>query len=62
MRFLAPEDVILHKLIAGRPRDLDDIQNILDAAPTLDEAYLEGWAEAWDVLEPWHRLRRAPSR
>ena len=57
VRYLAPEDVILHKLIAGRPRDLDDIENILDAAPELDEDYLSGWAEAWDVVEPWQRLR-----
>ena len=59
VRYLAPEDVILHKLIAARPRDLDDIENILDAAPELDEAYLTGWAEAWGVLEPWNRLRGA---
>jgi hypothetical protein len=58
VRYLAPEDVILHKLIAGRPRDLDDILNILDAAPTLDETYLEGWADAWDVRELWQRLKR----
>lgn len=56
---LSPEDVILHKLIAARPRDLDDIENILDAAPELDEAYLTGWAEAWNVLELWDRLRGA---
>ncbi len=57
VRYLAPEDVILHKLIAGRPRDLDDIENILDAAPELDEGYLSGWVEAWEVVELWQRLR-----
>jgi hypothetical protein len=57
VRYLAPEDVIVHKLIAGRPRDLDDIESILDAAPQLDEAYLTEWAEAWGVLELWQRLR-----
>lgn len=57
VRYLAPEDVIIHKLIAARPRDLDDIENILDAAPELDETYLEGWAEAWEVVELWRRLR-----
>jgi hypothetical protein len=57
VRYLAPEDVIIHKLIAARPRDLDDIENILDAAPELDAAYLEGWVEAWEVVELWHRLR-----
>jgi hypothetical protein len=57
VRYLAPEDVILHKLIAARPRDLDDIENILEAAPVLDEVYLAGWAEAWGVLEHLRRLR-----
>jgi len=57
VRYLAPEDVIIHKLIAARPRDLDDIENILDAAPELDESYLEEWAEAWEVAELWQRLR-----
>lgn len=59
IRYLAPEDVIIHKLIAGRPRDIDDIENILDASPQLDEAYLTSWAEAWGTLELWHRLRGA---
>ena len=59
VRYLAPEDVIIHKLIAARPRDLDDVENILDAVPELDEAYLVGWAEAWGVTELWQRLRGA---
>lgn len=59
VRYLAPEDVIVHKRIAARPRDLDDSENILDAAPELDEAVLTGWAEAWGVLELWDRLRGA---
>lgn len=59
VRYLAPEDIIIHKLIAARPRDLDDIENILDASPELDEAYLEGWVEAWEVVELWQRLRGA---
>ncbi len=57
VRFLAPEDVLLHKLIAARPRDLDDIENILDAQPELDETYLAEWADAWEVRELWDRLR-----
>jgi hypothetical protein len=55
---LAPEDVIVFKLIAGRSQDLADVESILAARPLLDESYLESWAKAWDVLEIWRRLRR----
>jgi predicted nucleotidyltransferase len=59
LRALAVEDVVLHKLIAGRTRDLADVESILDAAPRMDEAYLEHWASDWEVLESWKRLRAA---
>jgi hypothetical protein len=57
VRVVAPEDVIVLKLIAGRAQDLADIEAILAAKVALDEGYLERWAEFWDVLEPWRRLR-----
>lgn len=59
VRVLAPEDVIVFKLIAGRAQDLADIEAILAAKPALDDAYLESWATAWDVLETLRRLREA---
>jgi len=59
IRVLAPEDVIVFKLIAGRAQDLADIEAILAAKPSLDDAYLESWASAWDVLESLRRLRAA---
>jgi putative intracellular protease/amidase len=52
---LTPEDVIVHKLIAGRPRDLDDIASICAAGLALDEAYIVEHATAWGVLERWHQ-------
>ena len=54
---LAPEDVIVHKLIAGRTQDLADIEAILDAKVALDEAYIERWAAFWDVQEVWQGMR-----
>jgi hypothetical protein len=53
---LAPEDVILHKLIAGRTQDLADIEAILDARPALDDAYLQRWIEFWELRAPWDSL------
>jgi len=51
------EDVLVHKLIAGRPRDLADIEDILASRPELDEAYVDRWVEYWDVGELWQQLR-----
>lgn len=53
---LTAEDVIVHKLIAARPHDLDDIRSILSADLTLDETYIEDWARQWDALDRWRRL------
>jgi len=50
---LTPEDVIVHKLIAWRPRDRDDIEVILSAGLTLDHAFIEQWSQEWDVLDRW---------
>lgn len=57
VRVLAIEDVILHKLIAGRARDVADVESILDATLPLDESYLSRWAAEWEVAEPLRRLR-----
>ena len=46
-----PEDVILYKLIARRPKDLSAIQNILLTNPSLDRAYLADWAKKLGVEE-----------
>lgn len=51
---ITAEDVIVHKLIAWRPRDRNDIASILEARHPLDEAYIEQWAAEWDVLDRWN--------
>lgn len=54
---LAPEDIIIHKLIAGRHTDIDDIERILAADSALDLVYLEQWIDAWDVRDRWEQIR-----
>jgi len=49
--FVSPEDLILLKLIAGRPRDLVDVQDVFFTQGQLDEAYLRRWAAALGVTE-----------
>lgn len=43
--FATPEDLILHKLFAARPRDLEDAASVVRRkGDELDWAYMEGWA------------------
>ncbi|MGH9185119.1 MAG: hypothetical protein ACRD0U_04780 [Acidimicrobiales bacterium] len=56
---LTAEDVIVHKLIAWRRRDRDDVDSILEAGHGLDEAYIEHWAEEWGVTDRWREARLA---
>lgn len=48
--FVSPEDLILLKLCAKRPKDLVDIGDILFIQAALDEEYLRLWAARLDVL------------
>ncbi|MEX2400268.1 MAG: nucleotidyl transferase AbiEii/AbiGii toxin family protein [Rhodothermales bacterium] len=52
--FLSPEDLVAIKILAGRPKDLEDVRGILEKqGPALDEARVR------DILE---RLERALDR
>lgn len=53
---LTAEDVVIHKLIAWRPRDRDDIRSILEAGVELDAEYLDHWIDQWDLIERWSSL------
>jgi hypothetical protein len=56
---LSCEDLILHKLLAGRLIDLADGVALMKAnRPTLDFAYLDQWAARIGVVEELRRVRR----
>jgi len=49
VRFAAPEDVIIHKVFAGRARDLDDVKSILLKNPSVDLPYIRKWLSEFDT-------------
>lgn len=49
--FVTAEDLILLKLLAGRPKDLVDVGDILFVQGQLDEGYLRHWARQLGVSD-----------
>lgn len=50
VRVATPEDLIVHKAVAGRPRDLQDIEGILARQSSLDVEYIRHWLRQFDQL------------
>ncbi len=48
VNFASLEDVVIHKIIAGRARDLEDVETILLKNPTYDEKYIKKWLDKFD--------------
>ena len=52
VRLPTPEDLIIMKAIAHRPKDLEDIRTIVDKNPELDAARIKQWLKSFaEVLE-----------
>ncbi len=65
VRFVSVEDLIIHKVVAGRPRDLDDIRGILARMPDMDESYFKKWLRSFgktldrDLTGEFRQIRAA---
>jgi hypothetical protein len=57
VRVATPEDLILLKLIANRPKDRADLAGLV-RLPDLDWSYVDRAAREWDVAELLAELRR----
>jgi hypothetical protein len=48
IRICSAEDLIIHKVVAGRPQDVSDVQGIVERqAEQLDAAYVRHWLKAF---------------
>jgi Nucleotidyl transferase of unknown function (DUF2204) len=60
LRLPAPEDLIILKAVAHRPKDLEDIQAIASSHPNLDKERMKYWVEqfgeALDLPEFWKMI------
>ena len=54
--FASLEDVIVHKVIAGRPRDLEDVKSMLVKNPAADMTHVRTWLQDFPASlgEPFH--------
>jgi predicted nucleotidyltransferase len=48
VNFASLEDVVIHKIIAGRPRDMEDIRSMLLKNPDYDRSYIDRWLAEFD--------------
>lgn len=65
VRFASVEDLLIHKLVAARPRDVEDARGVLLRHPHVDAAYVRRWLGHFEealgqpLLDPFERLYAA---
>jgi hypothetical protein len=63
IRIAAPEPLCVMKLIAGRPHDMRDVAQLVEAFPKLDRAWIlaqmQQFAELMELPEALDRARAA---
>ncbi|GBE05577.1 MAG TPA: hypothetical protein ENG80_01650 [Nitrospirae bacterium] len=62
VNFASVEDVIIHKIFAGRPRDIEDVQNMILKNPDMDTGYIRNWLSIFDEAEEKPRFADSFSR
>ena len=48
VNFASPEDLIIHKIFSGRPRDIEDVRTVLVKNFDIDKQYIRRWLKEFD--------------
>ena len=48
VNFASPEDLVIHKIFSGRPRDIEDVRTVLVKNPDIDKQYIRRWLKEFD--------------
>ena len=62
VRFASLEDLIIHKIIAGRAIDIEDVRSIILKNPDYDTRYIKRWLQEFDeslnekFLKVFHKI------
>lgn len=49
LNFASVEDVIIHKIFSGRPRDIEDVRSIILKNPKFNITYIRRWLKEFDA-------------
>jgi len=58
VKYASPEDLVIHKLVSGRPRDVEDVRGVLLKNPGLDADYVRRWLREFDEGQDENPLHR----
>jgi hypothetical protein len=51
VQICSPEDLIIHKAVAGRPQDMSDIEGVINRqGDKLDVEYIRGWLSKFSLI------------
>lgn len=50
VRFISVEDLVIYKVVAGRPRDMEDARSVMLKNPSIDQDEIRRWLREYDKV------------